>query len=68
MSTISPRVVILTGLALVVIGFVLSFLMFGRWVKPSFLLGFAAYATSVVGLVLGVVGAGLVVISNRKRE
>ncbi len=59
MSATSPRVMIQLGLVLVVIGFVLSFLMFGRWLNPSFFLGFLAYGCSVIGLVLGVVGAAV---------
>ncbi len=66
MKAMSPRAMILIGLVLVVIGFALSFLMFGHWLKPSFLLGFLAYGSSVVGLVLGMVGATYTYISIQR--
>ena len=51
-----PRVVILIGFVLVLIGAVLPFLMVLDIIQPSFPLCFLAYSASVGGLLLGMVG------------
>ncbi|HEY70094.1 MAG TPA: hypothetical protein G4O08_05870 [Anaerolineae bacterium] len=48
---------ILIGFVLVLIGFVVPLLMVIRLINPGFLLGFASYGASVVGLLLGLYGA-----------
>lgn len=57
---------ILLGLALAVLGVILPLLMLLRMIPTNFTLSFVAYAASVVGVLLGVVGAAQYVISRRR--
>ena len=54
-----PRVVILIGFLLVLAGFVLPLLMVLRIIPPNWILSFFSYGASVVGVMLGLVGAAL---------
>jgi hypothetical protein len=51
-----PTRLIAIGFLLLVLGFVVIFAMVLRVLEPSFLLSFAAYGASFVGLVLGLLG------------
>ena len=59
--------IIAIGFVLVLLGVILPFLMVLRTIQPSFLLGFLSFAASVVGLVLGLIGAALHVRGNREK-
>lgn len=59
MGRFSPLQLALTGLVLLVIGFLLPFLMVLRLVEPTLLLNFIAYLSSVVGLAVGVIGIAM---------
>lgn len=52
-----PWHLILVGLILLLIGFMLPLLMVLGLLPSTFLLNFIAYATSVSGLLLGMIGA-----------
>lgn len=56
MIFLSPTKMILIGFVLLVIGFVLPFAMVMRALESTLLLNFLAYLSSVVGLVLGLLG------------
>lgn len=47
------------GFILLVVGFVVPFLMTILIIEPSFLLGFLSYFSSLIGLVIGTIGAAL---------
>jgi hypothetical protein len=51
----------LLGFILLVVGFVVPFLMTIWVIQPSFLLGFLSYFSSLIGLVIGTVGAAMYV-------
>lgn len=61
-----PKTLILVGLVLVVIGFVLPFLMVIQVVESTFFLNFVSYAASVVGMVLGMIGAVQYHVTHKK--
>jgi hypothetical protein len=63
---IHPRTMILVGLVLVVLGFVVPFLMVLKIVEASFALSFLSYGASVVGLLLGLIGAAWYSLSSRR--
>lgn len=56
MTSLSPGKMMLLGFSLLLLGFVLPFLMVLRILEPTLLLGFVAYLTSLLGLVIGVIG------------
>lgn len=51
---------------MVVIGFVLPFLMVIQVVESTFFLNFVSYAASVVGMVLGMIGAVQYHVTHKK--
>ena len=53
----NPKVILLVGFVLVLIGFLLPFLMVVQEIKASFLFSFISYGASVAGLVLGFIGS-----------
>jgi hypothetical protein len=55
------------GLVLVTTGLVLSWLMVLRIIPTTFLLGLVAYGSSVIGLMVGLVGSAWIVAQRRKR-
>ena len=52
-----PGKLILIGLALVIMGVVLPFLMILKIIESTFFWNFLAYSSSVAGLFLGLIGA-----------
>lgn len=56
MREISPLKLIIIGFALLLLGFLATFAMVIQLVEPGFALSFLAYASSFVGLMLGLVG------------
>ncbi len=59
MISADPRLVILIGFLLVLSGFVLPLLMVMRIIPPNWILSFLSYGASVVGMMMGLVGAAL---------
>lgn len=66
MMPLSPKTLILVGFVLVVVGFVLPFLMVMQVVESTFFLNFISYAASVVGMVLGMIGAVQYYVTHKK--
>lgn len=62
----STRSIIYTGLALLIIGVVLPFLMVMNILESSFFLALISYAASVSGLIIGVVGTAMYVRERRR--
>ncbi|GJM39859.1 MAG: hypothetical protein DHS20C20_01410 [Ardenticatenaceae bacterium] len=57
------------GFVFVLLGAVLPFLIVIRWVESTFFLNFFAFAASMVGIFLGVIGTAMYVgDSHRRRE
>lgn len=56
MISLSPLKMIVLGFVLLVIGFILPFAMVMRALESTLALNFLAYLSSVVGLVLGLLG------------
>jgi hypothetical protein len=57
MLNFQPRTIIIIGFILVLAGFVLPLLMVIRVLESTFFLNFLAFAASVAGLFLGIIGA-----------
>ena len=53
---LSPVQLMLIGFAMLVIGFILPFLMVLHIIESTLLLGFVAYLTSFLGLIIGLIG------------
>lgn len=53
----TPLKLIAFGVILLLVGFLLPFLMVIRVLEPSFAWSFLSYASSLVGLILGLLGA-----------
>ncbi len=61
-----PKLLLGIGLLLLFTGFILPVLMIMRVLPSTFFLNFLSYTASFVGLVLGMLGAMLVVLRNRR--
>lgn len=59
---------IAVGLCLLLLGALLPFLMVLRILEPSFTLSFLSYASSLVGLAVGLYGAIMLSLSKRQKE
>lgn len=66
MIRLSPMRMILIGFVLLVIGFILPFAMVLRVLESTLLLNFFAYLSSIIGLVLGLLGLILHASSQRR--
>ena len=66
MSRLQPVQIILLGLALMVVGWVLPFLMVLRVFESSFALNFLSYIAQITGLFLGIIGAAMYVRLKKK--
>jgi hypothetical protein len=64
--TVSPAKLLAIGLILMLVGFVLPFLMVLQKLESTFLLNAIAFASQVVGLLLGTVGV-IFYMSSKKR-
>jgi hypothetical protein len=63
-----PRAAILIGFFLVSLGVVLSMLMVFQVLPSTLLLNILTYCSSISGLMLGMIGGGLYIKKNRKKE
>ncbi len=63
---IHPKRLILIGFILVLLGFVLPFLMVLGVLQSTFFLNFFSYGASIVGLMLGLIGAAWYTRLSRK--
>jgi hypothetical protein len=64
---ISPSKMLLIGLALMILGIVLPFLMVVHVLESTFFLNFFSYAASLLGLFLGIIGSASYVAQQRKK-
>ena len=64
----SPLGMILLGFVMCVLGIVLPVLMILGMIETTFLLGFFAFALSISGVLLGIVGATRHVVRRRPRS
>jgi hypothetical protein len=62
-----PRILLGIGFILLALGVVLPILMVMHILESTFFLNFFSYAASLVGLILGMIGAMSIVARNRKR-
>jgi hypothetical protein len=63
-----PLRLILIGFVLVTAGMVLPFLMVLRALESTFFLNFLAFAASVAGLFLGIIGGSMYVKLSQKKK
>ena len=63
-----PLKLILAGVALLIIGVVLPFVMIIRLVTPTLLLSFVSYASSTAGLITGFIGLAQYVGARKRSE
>ena len=63
---LTPGRIIILGFILSLIGLVLPFLMVLRVIDSTLFLNFAAYLTSVAGLIIGFVGMAIMVKVHRR--
>ena len=66
MIRISPRVIIIIGFVLVLLGFLLPLYMVIKLLESTFFLNFFSFIVSVLGLFLGLIGAAQVAIEVRR--
>ncbi|HEX7620980.1 MAG TPA: hypothetical protein VF359_07270 [Anaerolineales bacterium] len=64
--SLSPLKIILIGFVLVVLGAVLPFLMVLHVLESTFFLNFFSYVASLVGLILGIIGAAMYIRIKKK--
>lgn len=65
---IAPKKLLVIAFVLLIAGFVLPLLMVMRYLPSTFLLNFLAYASSFLGVILGIIGAISIAASGRKRD
>jgi hypothetical protein len=63
---LNPKILIGIGFPLLVLGFVLPMLMVLQIIPSTFFLNFFSYGASLVGLIMGLLGA-MSIIRNRRR-
>jgi hypothetical protein len=66
MSRLQPVHLVLIGVALMLVGWVLPFLMVLRVLESSYALNFFSYFAQVSGLFLGIIGAAMYVRLKKK--
>lgn len=65
MRHITPTRLVIFAILLLVIGVVLPFLMVMKVIESTFLLNFVSFLLSLVGIIIGVIGAAYYVRINR---
>ena len=68
MRTINPRNLFIIGFILLFLGLIIPVLMVLQIIKSTFFLNFFAYASSVLGLLLGIVSSAYMVVRSRKKK
>ena len=64
----NPKILIGIGFPLLVLGFVLPLLMVLQILPSTFFLNFFSYGASLLGLLLGMLGAMSIIARNRNRR
>lgn len=65
-SRVRPGVLMLVGFFLMLAGVVLPLLMVIKVLESTFLLNFISYGSSLVGMVVGTLGAALYAVGRRR--
>jgi len=68
MTDLNPKVLLGVGFLLLVVGFALPMLMVLQIIPSTFFLNFFSYGASVLGLILGMLGAMSIIVRNRNRR
>jgi len=68
MRTINPRNLFIIGFILLFLGLIIPMLMVLQIIKSTLFLNFFAYASSVLGLLLGIVSSAYMVVRSRKKK
>lgn len=67
MTDKDPRLLLGIGLCLLLLGVILPLLMIMQVLESTFFLNFIAYTSSVVGLIVGIMGAFAFAARNRRK-
>lgn len=68
MIRLGSRSIILIGFVLVFLGFFLPLLMVLKILESTYLLNFVSFASSILGLLLGLLGAAQYVVELRRKR
>lgn len=68
LANLGPKSMMFIGFIMLVVGVVVPFLMTILVIQPSFLLGFLSYFSSILGLVIGTIGAALYVRESQSED
>jgi hypothetical protein len=66
MKPLSGRSIIIIGFLLVLLGFIIPFLMVMKIIESGFFLSFVSFASSTIGMFLGLIGAAMYVRDHRR--
>ncbi|GAP07695.1 MAG TPA: hypothetical protein DEQ80_08670 [Anaerolinea thermolimosa] len=66
LSRVRPGVLMLVGFFLMLAGVILPLLMVIKVLESTFLLNFISYGSSLVGMVVGTLGAALYAVGRRR--
>lgn len=66
LSRVRPGILMLVGFFLMLAGVILPLLMVIKVLESTFLLNFISYGSSLVGMVVGTLGAALYAVSRRR--
>lgn len=67
MPSTDPRLLLLIGFLLLILGFVLPLLMVMQILPSTFFLNFFAFGASFLGLMLGIIGSIFFVSRNKRK-
>ncbi len=68
MISLDPKILLGVGFILLVIGVVLPLLMVLQIIPSTFFLNFFSYGASFVGVIVGLLGAMMLIVRSRKRD
>jgi hypothetical protein len=68
MTDLDPKILIGIGLPLLILGFVLPLLMVMQIIPSTFFLNFFSYGASLLGIILGMLGAMSIIARGRNRR
>lgn len=68
MIYVRPRTLIIIGAVLVLLGFILPLLILLKVLESTFFLNFLAFIASLLGLILGILGAAQYAVEVRRKR
>jgi len=68
MADLNPKILLGVGFLLLVLGFALPMLMVMQIIPSTFFLNFFSYGASLLGLILGLLGAMSIIVRGRNRR